>query len=115
MKWSEIYEGWRNKLLPPSHLKRMIEDVATLRMDVCRECKHNSRNKEERNVRPDEYCTICKCTLSAKTRCLACNCPLLKWKAVITKKQQEEIDMLEDGREIQNSESAVRDVNGRSD
>ena len=44
-----------------------------------------------KSIRPDEHCTKCSCTLSAKTACLSCECPLMvpKWKAVLTEDEEE--------------------------
>ena len=33
----------------------------------------------------------CGCTLSAKTRCLSCECPVKKWEALMTDDQYDEI------------------------
>jgi len=110
MDWSKIYEGWRNKLVPPAHLKQKIEETAVLRTDVCRGCEMNSLYAKHSPLRPDEHCTVCLCTISAKVKCLSCDCPLEppKWKAVITREQEGEI---ENGRKIQNTENSSGDVN----
>lgn len=42
-----------------------------------------------KSLRPDVHCTHCGCTLSAKTRCLSCSCPINLWKEVITKEEEE--------------------------
>ena len=42
-------------------------------------------------IRPDIHCTHCGCTLSAKTACLSCECPVGRWKAITTDEQEEEI------------------------
>ena len=114
MNWSEIYEGWRNKLIPPKRLKLKIEETAILRTDVCRSCQWNSINNVDANpLRPDEHCTVCLCTISAKTRCLSCSCPLKqpKWKAVITNEQEQEI---KNEKEIHNSESSSGVASGNT-
>lgn len=80
MKLSEIYEGWRNALLPPEDLKEIIESVYELRMLQCSTCEHHS--KFHNSSRPDDHCTNCGCTLMAKLRCLTCACPLDKWGPV---------------------------------
>lgn len=105
MDWSKIYEGWRNKLFPPHYLKQQIEETSLLRTDICRGCEYDSINTEHSPLRPDEHCTVCLCTISAKTRCLSCECPLKspKWKAVLTREQEEEI---KNGKEIQNTEGS---------
>jgi hypothetical protein len=97
MSLSEIYEGWRNQLLPPSHLKEQIKMVSDERMKICKGCEWNSVNRENYNtIRPDEHCTKCGCTISAKTKCLSCRCPLpapnTKWKAVISREIEEIIN-----------------------
>ena len=105
MEWSKIYEGWRNKLIPPQHLKQKIEETAILRTDVCRSCDYNSLNTEHSPLRPDEHCTECGCTISAKVRCLSCRCDLKKpkWIEVLTREQEDEIKY---GKEIQNTEDS---------
>lgn len=90
MKISEVYEGWRNHKFPPSELKEIIKKVSDERMAVCEGCEFNS--KFHKTIRPDVHCVECGCTLSAKTKCLSCECPLLKWKAVVTEKQEVELE-----------------------
>ena len=89
MELSHIYEGWRNQLFPPKELKEQIQRVKKERMEICEACENHS--KHHPSVRPDTYCIICGCTLSAKTACLSCSCPIYKWKKVLTAKQEEEI------------------------
>lgn len=82
-KIQEIYNGWKNLLIPDEDLKPYIEEVAKTRIDICRECKHNSKNDDEIHLRFDEHCKLCGCTLSAKTRSLTSNCPVDKWQAEV--------------------------------
>ena len=89
MNLSQIYEGWRNNLIPPAAIKDIIRDASEERMSICNECPHHSKN--HKGVRPDAHCTNCGCTLSAKTKCLSCSCPINKWTAVLTKEQEEDI------------------------
>jgi len=58
-------------------------------MTICNDCPNHSKNKK--TVRPDEHCLACGCTLSAKTRCLSCECPIKKWGALMTDDQYDEI------------------------
>lgn len=90
MKINELYEGWRNKLIPPSDIKELIGVVGNERMEMCNACEYHSKHLKS-SMRPDDYCTRCGCTLSAKTKCLSCKCPMDYWKAVLTKKQEHEI------------------------
>ena len=89
----QIYEGWRNHLIPPAHLKKAIKQVSHERLLICRTCEFNSRNvKNTWIIRKDEHCTICMCTLSAKTKCLSCDCPKEYWNALLTLEQEILID-----------------------
>lgn len=91
----KIWEGWRNHLFPPEHLKKLILSVSRSRRRICDSCEYNS--KFHKTIRPDIHCTICGCTLSAKTKCLSAECPLVppKWKAILTEEQEE---MIENGK-----------------
>ena len=42
-------------------------------------------------MRPDVHCTNCGCTLSAKTACLSCNCPINLWGPVASSEQHEHL------------------------
>lgn len=79
----QIAEGWRNNLIPPEEIKDVIKKVSEQRLFICSTCEYHSRFH---NVlyRPDDHCTHCGCTLSAKTACLSCKCPLEepKWDVV---------------------------------
>ena len=86
IKLSEIYEGWRNNILPPEKLKDKIAEVSAERIDICNSCINHSKN--HKTVRPDAHCVSCGCTLSAKTKCLSCSCPVEKWVAVLTSEQE---------------------------
>lgn len=87
MKMFQIYEGWRNKLLPPKELEQQINIVSAERMQICEKCPLHS--KHHKSIRLDSHCTECGCTLSAKTKCLSCACPLNKWTAMLTEKKEE--------------------------
>lgn len=88
IKLNEIVEGWRNKLVPPEKLKGIIDQVAKERNIICMNCLFHSRFHN--TFRPDDHCTQCGCTLSAKTRCLSCQCPLEKplWVPVDVKSEE---------------------------
>ena len=88
MSLKQIYEGWKNHLLPEERMKAFIDYVSQERMEICTMCEEHSYNKPEDTItsviRPDAHCTNCGCTLAAKTKCLSCECPLKKWVAVDT-------------------------------
>ena len=88
IKIKEIYEGLRNNLLPPEKLKEQIAVVSADRLAICNECENHSKNHS--NIRPDAHCMACGCTLSAKSKCLSCSCPIEKWKAVLTENEEHE-------------------------
>jgi hypothetical protein len=87
---SQIYEGWKNNLLPASDMKEEIELVSAERMAICEACDNHSNNHQTK--RPDAHCVSCGCTLSAKTKCLSCECPIFKWVAVLSDEQQDVIE-----------------------
>lgn len=94
----QVYEGWRNKLIPPSEIKEQIDRVAEERTTICEKCEFVSSNmkkfKNYHTMRPDEHCTKCSCTISAKVKCLSCKCPLPqpKWNAVVSREIEKEIE-----------------------
>ena len=51
----------------------------------------NSNGKYYSDIRTDEYCVECACNLHLKTRSLSSDCPLRKWKAELTNKEEEEM------------------------
>jgi len=77
MSLGQIIEGWKNHLLPEERTKAYIEHVSAERMNICNECEHIST--KHNTIRLDVHCTNCGCTLSAKTKCLTCECPFKKW------------------------------------
>lgn len=92
MSISNIYEGWRNKIVPPEELKEIIAEVREERLAICRKCdQHSSNKKDYKSIRFDEHCTNCGCTLSAKTSCLNCECPLKYWTAKLSGEQLKKI------------------------
>jgi hypothetical protein len=91
MSLGQIYEGWKNHLLPEERTKAFIEDTSLSRLDICKACEEHSSNKKDYvTMRPDAHCTNCGCTLSAKTKCLTCECPLKKWGATAMPKDNAE-------------------------
>lgn len=79
MSLAQVIEGWKNHLLPEERIKVFIEHISNERLAICETCEEHSKN--HKSIRPDAHCTNCGCTLSAKTKCLTCECPLKKWSA----------------------------------
>lgn len=93
MNLMQIYEGWKNNLIPEKELKQQIEKVGKDRMDICNGCFYHSANRPNyKSLRPDAHCTDCGCTLAAKTKCLSCSCPRGHWDAVVTKEEEDKMD-----------------------
>lgn len=84
MEISKIYEGWKNSKFPSQHLKATIKKVSEERLNICRNCEFYSPNHPSKSLRPDIHCVNCGCTLSAKTACLSCECPIKKWHKVVS-------------------------------
>lgn len=103
MKIAEIYEGWRNNILPPEKLKDKIVEVSVERLSICEQCQHHSKN--HKTVRPDAHCVSCGCTLSAKTKCLSCSCPISKWTAVLSDEQETQYKQYEQASQTNQSTS----------
>lgn len=94
-KAKEIFNGWRNDLMPPKHLKKLIKDVSDERMKICTECPKNSVKAKEdgyTSIRTDFHCTVCSCPLQKKTKSLHSSCPIGKWEALLTKEELEKLE-----------------------
>jgi hypothetical protein len=89
INFSQVYEGWRNKLVPPKEMKKLIRDVSKERITICNSCPFHSKNHKT-PLRPDHHCVDCGCNLEAKTACLSCSCPQNKWTAVIANPEEED-------------------------
>ena len=96
INFSQIYEGWRNKLIPPADMKDMIQQVSKERVTICNDCPFHSKNHKT-PLRPDAHCTDCGCNLEAKSACLSCNCPQGKWLAVVDQEEEEQLKSNIDG------------------
>lgn len=90
INFGQIYEGWRNKLVPPAHMKDMIQQVSKERVTICNGCPFHSKNHKT-PLRPDAHCTDCGCNLEAKSACLSCDCPQGKWLAVVDQDEEEQL------------------------
>lgn len=91
MGLKQIFEGWRNRILPPEELKDQIASISAERMSLCNKCPFHSKFHYT-PLRMDDHCTSCGCTLSAKTACLSCACPINKWGAELTPEEEKIID-----------------------
>ena len=74
----QIKEGLQNFLIT----KETIEEISRKRMEICNNCPSKRTNT----------CGECGCVLALKTRCMSCECPLMKWVAELSEEQDEEIE-----------------------
>jgi hypothetical protein len=88
LNFKQIYEGWRNKLVPPAEMRSTIQQVSKERLAICDTCVFHSKNHHT-PLRPDNHCTDCGCNLEAKTACLSCACPKKKWTALMDNYDEE--------------------------
>lgn len=98
-----ILEGAWNSVF----VKEEIERIATRRIEICKACPHNSdyakTHRGYSSIRPDFHCTICKCDLYMKTRCLSCECPIKKWVVEVSDEEDLKIqEKLENGQDDKN-------------
>lgn len=97
-KLSEIFEGWKNHISPPSYLEQQITQVSAERMEICKACPLSSMNNPDANpFRFDDHCTKCGCPLVTKTKSLSSSCPIEKWVSVITPEEEQTIENHEKG------------------
>lgn len=74
----QIIEGIKNNIFKNDH----VEEIALERQNICDECT----SKGDKCVMPGTgpCCNECGCSLKLKLRSLSSNCPLNKWKEILT-------------------------------
>lgn len=86
-----IFEGAWNSVF----VKDSVEKVHHERLSICQECPYNSTNMKAnsgyKSFRPDFHCAICGCNLDMKTRCMSCECPQGKWRALLSEAEEKEM------------------------
>jgi hypothetical protein len=84
----QILEGITNSVIRDE----FVEDVARVRRELCEQCP----SKGDECVMPGTApcCNECGCSLAFKTRSLSSECPLDKWKALMTEEQEDELEKL---------------------
>jgi hypothetical protein len=85
---SKIVEGIKNSIIRDE----FVEEVATLRHAICNECPSKGKKCAVKGTAP--CCNECGCSLNFKTRSLASECPLGKWKAIVTEEEEDVLDNL---------------------
>ena len=84
----EILEGITNSVIRDE----TIEEIAALRYNLCNECPSKGGECAVKGTGP--CCGECGCSLSFKTRSLASDCPLGKWKAIATVEEEDKLEEL---------------------
>lgn len=92
----QILEGIKNNIFKKEH----VEQIASQRLSLCLRCEHYDESGEGCLVPGTTPCCNkntggCGCSLSLKTRSLSSACPLSvpKWEAVLTDKEEENLNI----------------------
>jgi len=83
-----ILEGMTNSIIRDE----TIEEIAALRYSMCNECTSKGTECAVKGTGP--CCNECGCSLSLKTRSLASDCPLGKWKSIVTVEEEDKLENL---------------------
>ena len=89
----QILEGITNSIFK----KEDVEEIAEQRMGICFSCKLYTNDDKGCMVPGTSPCCDereggCGCSLSLKTRALSSECPLGKWKAILTEEEEEQLN-----------------------
>jgi hypothetical protein len=84
----QIFEGITNTIIRDEY----VEDVSKLRMEICNDCTSNGDECVVIGTAP--CCNECGCSLAFKTRALSTECPLGKWKALMSEEEEDKLDEL---------------------
>lgn len=83
---TQILEGLKNNLFKKEHIEELYEQ----RLEICKGCKFFDTKGDNCNVKGTQPCCgHCGCSIGLKLRCLSCECPIKKWEAILTKKEEE--------------------------
>ena len=83
---NQILEGVKNKLIKKEH----IEEIAAERLAICKQCEFYNGECAVPGTGP--CCGDCGCSLDFKTRSLSSHCPQDKWFAVVSQKEEDQIN-----------------------
>ena len=89
----EIFEGWKNHLLPKEDLKEKIDEVSQYRIKICRQGPCEFHSSRHNTWRTDEHCTECGCPIVVKSKCLSCKCGIGKWREELTEEEESLINI----------------------
>jgi hypothetical protein len=84
----KILEGIKNSVLRDE----FVETVAKERWAICKPCESNGDNCAVPGTGP--CCGECGCSLGFKMRSLSSDCPLNKWKSIMTQEEEDKLNEL---------------------
>ncbi len=88
-----IIEGMKNSIIK----KEVVEEVASERMKVCKECPHMDTKGDSCFVpKTQPCCSLCGCTLNFKLRALSAECDDKRWPSLMTEDEEDELNFLTD-------------------
>ena len=88
---NQIYEGIKNSVMRDD----FVEDVSFKRNEICMVCeKYDIKGINCAIPGTQPCCSSCGCSLAFKTRSLSSDCPLKKWKALISEDQEQKLEKL---------------------
>jgi hypothetical protein len=73
--------------------KEHIEEIYNERLEICKGCEFIDKTGEKcamPNTQP--CCGKCGCSLKFKLRSLSSDCPVDKWKAVLTEDEEDKLN-----------------------
>ena len=86
--YKQIAEGIKNKIFK----KEDVEDVAAKRWKECLKCPSLDKSGYKCAMFGTQPCCAdCGCSLGLKLRVLSSECPKKKWRAVMSKKQEDKL------------------------
>lgn len=84
----QILEGIKNATIR----NEFVEEIALERNAICDQCPSKGDQCAVPGTAP--CCNECGCSLTFKTRSLSSECPLGKWKALLSEEEEDKINLI---------------------
>lgn len=84
----QILEGIKNATIR----NEFVEEIALERNAICDQCPSKGDQCAVPGTAP--CCNECGCSLTFKTRSLSSECPLGKWKALLSEEEEDKINSI---------------------